>query len=75
MADYNIDLQYHPGKTNVVPDALSRKFDGYEMIQLTTQKELLTEMMKLDLMVIRRSSGKGLLMTLQIQLTLIAKIK
>jgi len=25
MADYDIDLQYHPGKVNVVPDALSRK--------------------------------------------------
>ena len=24
MADYDIDLQYHPGKVNVVPDALSR---------------------------------------------------
>ena len=32
MADYDVDQQYHPGKTNVVPDALSRKFDGYEMI-------------------------------------------
>jgi len=25
MTDYDIDLQYHPGKVNVVPDALSRK--------------------------------------------------
>jgi len=25
MANYDIDLQYHPGKINVVPDALSRK--------------------------------------------------
>ncbi|XP_020272408.1 uncharacterized protein LOC109847588 [Asparagus officinalis] len=24
MADYDIDLQYHPGKVNVVPDALNR---------------------------------------------------
>ena len=24
MADYEIDIQYHPGKVNVVPDALSR---------------------------------------------------
>ena len=54
---------------------MSRKFDRYEMIQLTTQKELLTEMMRLDLMVIRRSSGQGLVMTLQIQPTLIAEIK
>ena len=25
IANYDIDLQYHPGKINVVPDALSRK--------------------------------------------------
>ena len=25
MADYDIDLQYHPGKDNTVPDALSRR--------------------------------------------------
>jgi len=25
MVDYDLDLQYHPGKVNVVPDALCRK--------------------------------------------------
>ena len=25
MADFDLDLQYHPGKVNVVLDALSRK--------------------------------------------------
>jgi len=25
MADYDIDLQYHSGKVNAVPDALNRK--------------------------------------------------
>jgi len=25
MADYDIDLQYHPGKDNTVLDALSRR--------------------------------------------------
>ena len=29
MTDYDIDLQYHPEKINVVPDALSRKFEAY----------------------------------------------
>jgi len=24
MADYDIDLQYYPGKVNTVPDVLSR---------------------------------------------------
>ena len=52
MADYDIDLQYHPGKINVVPDALSRRPEANKMIQITKQKELLKEMIKLDLMVI-----------------------
>ena len=30
MADYDIDLQYHPGKVNVVPDALSMISGSYD---------------------------------------------
>ena len=39
MADYDIDLQYHPDKVNIVPDALSRKLKNKMLIQLTYQKE------------------------------------
>jgi len=35
MADFDIDLQYHPGKANVVPDALSRKPGVFKAIQIT----------------------------------------
>jgi len=52
MVDYDIDLQYHPGKVNVVPDALSRKPETNMVVQLTQQKELLKEMRRLDLIVI-----------------------
>ena len=57
LADYDVDLQYHPGKLNVVSDALSRVPGEYEALQLTQQKELLREIMRLDLMVVRRISG------------------
>jgi len=35
MADYDIDLQYHPGKINVVQDALSRKPEASMAMQIT----------------------------------------
>jgi len=73
MAYYDIDLQYHPCKVNVVPDALSRKPKTNMVVQLTQQKELLKEMRRLDLMVIGRGSELGQLMAFQIQLTLIEK--
>ena len=70
MADYDIDLQYHPDKINVVPNALSRKSETNMVVQFTQQKELLKEMKRLDLMVILRVSGSVQLMIFQIQPTL-----
>jgi len=66
MAYYDIDLQYHPGKINVVPDALSRKLDAQVMIQLTQQKQILKEMIKLDLLVVKQVNASEQLMVFQI---------
>jgi len=66
MEDYDIDLQYHPGKVNVVPDALSKRPEANMVVLLTQQEELLKEMRWLDLMVIRRASGSVQLMAFQI---------
>ena len=44
MDDYDIDLQYHPRKINVVPDVLSRKPEASMTMQITQQKELFEEM-------------------------------
>ena len=76
LADYDVDLQYHPGKLNVVPDALSRLPGDYKSLQLTQQKELLKEMMRLDLMVVRRISGvPEQFMAFQVQPTLKDRIR
>jgi len=75
MADYDIDLQYHPGKVNVVPDALSRKQEAYMIVQLTQQKDIFREIIRLDLIVIRRASTSGQLMAFQIQPILIEEIR
>jgi len=52
MADYDVNLCYHPDKINVVLDALSRKTEDYMLVQLTQQKELLSEIIQLDLIVV-----------------------
>ena len=59
MVDYDIDLQYHPGKVNVVPDALRRKPGACMVMQITQQKELLEEMRQMELMVTRRTNAFG----------------
>jgi len=51
MADYDIDLQYHPGKVNVVPDALSKKPGACMVMLITQQKGLLEELRRMELMV------------------------
>ncbi|MBZ2164350.1 Ty3/Gypsy family RNase HI domain-containing protein, partial [Alteromonas stellipolaris] len=35
MADFDVDLKYHPGKANVVPYALSRKPGANLALQIT----------------------------------------
>ena len=49
MADYDLDLQYHSGKVNVVPDALSRK---PSFMMMTQQTEMQEEITRLDLEII-----------------------
>jgi len=48
MADYDNDLQYHTGKINVIPDALSRKPEASMAMQITQQIELFEEMRRMD---------------------------
>jgi len=49
MGDYDLDLQYHPGKVNVVLDALSRK---PSFMMMTRQMEMHEEILRLDLQII-----------------------
>ena len=70
MTGYNLDLQYHPRKVSVVPDALSRKTS---VMMLTQQKEIQGKISWLDLEIIL-PGDIGRLMTL-VKPFLIEKIK
>ena len=41
MKDYDITIQYHPGKANVVADALSQKLGGTMATLITRQARIL----------------------------------
>ena len=71
MADFEIDLQYYPGKVNVVHDALSGR---PAVIFLTQQKELLEEMRSMDLEVILLEMTPCCI-ALQVQSSLVDQIK
>jgi hypothetical protein len=49
IKDYNLDIQYHPGKANVVVDALSRKGQTNKLIGHLLPQELCWEMAQLNL--------------------------
>jgi len=54
---------------------LSQKLENKVLVQLTQQKELLREIIKLDLMLVQETGKSGQLITFQLQPTLIDEIK
>ena len=74
LKDYELDVHYHPGKANVVADALSRKNMGSWNHLFTTQRHILEDLDKLNIE-IRAPISKGSLAALHLQPTLIEQVK
>jgi len=51
MKDYGLIIHYHPGKANVVTDALNQKSKGSLVALLTQQLNLLKEIEKMQIKV------------------------
>jgi hypothetical protein len=66
IKDYDLDIQYHPGKANIVADALSRKGQTNMLIGHLLPQELCWEMAQLNLGIVASSET----LTLEIESTL-----
>ncbi|KAJ4801596.1 polyprotein [Rhynchospora pubera] len=80
MKDYDLEIVYHPRKSNVVADALSRKNHENLAMLITQQHDLLEDMRRLDLWVGKQEgsdqvSDTGLISSLVVRPTLIDEIK
>ena len=74
IKDYYCSINYHPGKANVVADALSRKSSGFSAALLTTQKEIIKDLKRIGIEIVM-GDFQVFMASLTIQPTLIEKIK
>ena len=70
IKDYDMKLHYHPGKANVVADALSRKSYANTLVSTGVSKELAEDLRELRLEIVPR----GFVATMEVQSTLLGKI-
>ena len=73
--DYDCTISYHPGKANVVADALSRKYVGNLAYLITEEPLLLLELQRLDLPIVVRTGSRYLMAQLSVRPTLPQRIQ
>ena len=74
IKDYDLEILYHPGKANVVADALSRKKQVNVAAMITSQKEIIEDLRRLDVEVVLEEVEVRL-SRLRIQPDLLSRIK
>ena len=73
VKDYDCSFNYHPGKANVVVDALSRKHSSFSTALPTTQKEIIRDLKRMEIEVVMGHS-EAYLVSLSVQPTLVERI-
>ena len=73
LKDYDARIQYHPGKANVVADALSRKSSG-SVATLVTQSYIINDLEGMGVELYTRGS-EGCIASLTVEPNLISRIK
>ncbi|XP_028094961.1 uncharacterized protein LOC114294970 [Camellia sinensis] len=74
IKDYDLQIHYHPGKANTVADALSRKNMGNLANLVTEQKELATELDRMEIDLVLHGQ-EAIMAAVMAQPTLLEEIK
>jgi len=75
LKDYDLQIQYYPGKANVVADALSRKAQHSSNTMVITQLNLLRELEDFGIQLVSHGQTNTQLSALTVQSSLVEEIR